>query len=196
MRIYEKKFTDGPREEQEDVDDGGVPGGLPGSVDGGTTSDFLSVVNVIEVGKHRIRVSNEWAGYASAHDAGQYARVAAAADLMNAAFPRPKDTATSPPPAVVNTEFSRLLGTLPLDAEYWWWVRERLVLMAGTLGVPGDLARLEGYLAPKKSGPSETRTRSYALESLARRTGRDARCEGTQRLDDAAAAAAWKRPRS
>jgi hypothetical protein len=65
--------------------------------------------------------------------------------------------------------------------------------MAGTLGVPADLARLEEYLQPKKAGPSESRTRAYALESLARRTGRDARCEGTRRLDDAAAAAAWTR---
>jgi hypothetical protein len=193
VRIYEKKFISGPREEL--VDDDGVQGGVAGGVEGGTTNDFLSVVNVIESGEHRIRVSQEWAGYASGRAAGRYARAAAASAVVSAAISRPKDAPTGPAPAVVQTEFSRLLATLPLDEQYWWWVRERLILMAGTLGVPADLARLEEFLVPKKPGPSELRTRAYALESLARRTGRDARCEGARRLDDAAAAAAWARPR-
>ncbi len=192
VRIYEKQFIAGPSEEQEDVDDGGVEGGMIGGVDGGTTSDFVAVANVIESGKHRIRVSEAWAGYASADAAGRYARAAAASDLVNAAFERPRDAPTTPPPAVLHAEFSRLLAALPLDAQYWWWVRERMILMAGTLGMPADRARLEGYLAPRPGGPSELRTRSYALEALARRTGRDTRCEGTRRLDDATAAAAMK----
>lgn len=68
-----------------------------------------------------------------------------------------------------------------------------MVLMAGALGGPADRARLEGYLTPKKTGPSELRTRAYSLEALARRTQRDTRCAGTKRLDDDAAAAAWLR---
>ena len=100
--------------------------------------------------------------------------------------------ASDPPPAG-HAEFSRLFTSLPLDADFWWWVRERMVLMAGTLGAPADLERLEGYLGSKEKGPSDHRTRSYALEALARRTGRETRCDGTRRLDDAAAAKAWLR---
>lgn len=191
VRIYEKKFIAGPREER--LDDDGVEGGVSGSVSGGTTHSFLAAASVIESGAHRMRVSGEWAGYASAHAAGRYARALAAAGIVRDAFPRPDDVPAAPPPAAFHAEFSRLLETLPLDQQYWWWVRERLVLMAGVLGLPADLARLESYLDPTKTGPSELRTRAYALESLARRTGRDTRCDGTRRLDDAAAAAAWAR---
>jgi hypothetical protein len=191
VRIYEKKFITGPR--QEVLDEEGVEGGVSGSVSGGTTHDFLAAASVIESGAHRIRVSAEWAGYASARAAGRYARADAAAAIARDAFPRPSDAPAAPPPAAVHAEFSRLLATLPLDEQYWWWVRERLVLMAGALGLPADLPRLEGYLDLTKTGPSELRTRAYALDSLARRTGRDPRCDGTRRLDDAAAAAAWAR---
>ena len=59
--------------------------------------------------------------------------------------------------------------------------------MAASLGLPADLARLEKYL--KGSG----NTRAYALEALARRTGRDPRCDKGRRVTDAVAAAAWKR---
>jgi hypothetical protein len=194
VRVYEKKFGDGPREEQEDEDDGGgVEGGVAGGVAGGTTNDFLAAVRVLEVGRHRIRVSEEWAGYASGREAHAYARAKAAARLVHGAFPRPKDAPTSPPPPTIQTEFSRLLATLPLDKQSWWWVRERMVLMAGALGVPDDLARLEGFLAPNTWGPSGFRTRAYALEALVRRTGRETRCDGTRRLDDTAAVAAWRR---
>ena len=164
-----------------------------GGISGGTTHDFLAAASVIEAGERRMRVSAEWAGYASANAAGRYARAEAASAIARVAFPRPSDAPAVSPPAAVHTEFSRLLATLPLDEHYWWWVRERLVLMAGVLGLPADLPRLEGYLQPKKTGPSELRTRAYALESLARRTGRDPRCDGTRRVDDAAAAAAWVR---
>ncbi|HVG08889.1 MAG TPA: hypothetical protein VNM67_14375, partial [Thermoanaerobaculia bacterium] len=66
--------------------------------------------------------------------------------------------------------------------------RERMVLMAASLGLPADLARLEKYLA-QGSGTIQT----YALEALARRTGRDPRCDGGRRVTDAVAASAWKR---
>ncbi len=195
VRVYEKKFVADPRQEREGDDDG-VEGGIAGSVSGSTTHDFVAVANVIEAGRYRMRVAEEWAGYASARAAGRYARAAAAADIVRDAFPRPDGAPASAPPPAAHAEFSRLFTTLPLDADYWWWVRERMVLMAGALGGPADLARLEGYLTPKKTpkkGPSELGTRSYALEALARRTQRDTRCAGTKRLDDAAAAAAWLR---
>lgn len=104
------------------------------------------------------------------------------------AFDRPRDTPVSAPPPAVHAEFSRLLATLPLDSGSWWWVRDRMVLMAASLGLPADLARLEKY-ATQSSGY----TRAYALEALAWRTQRDTRCKEGQRLDDAVAAAAWKR---
>ena len=191
VRVYEKKFVPDPRQEREGDD--GVEGGISGSVAGGTTANFVTVVNVIEAGERRMRVSEEWAGYPSPDDLGRYARAAAAADIVRDAFPRPDGAPASAPPPAAHAEFSRLFASLPLDADFWWWVRERMVLMAGVLGGPGDRARLEGYLTPKKKGPSELRTRSYSLEALARRTGRDPRCAGTRRLDDAAAAAAWLR---
>jgi hypothetical protein len=58
--------------------------------------------------------------------------------------------------------------------------------------LPADLARLERYLIPQGTDPSDLRTRAYALEALARRTRRDTRCDGSRRLADAAAAAAWR----
>jgi len=187
-RIYEKKFLSDPREELED-DSGGVPGGSF-SLSGGSSANFAAVANVIESGEPPIRVSAEWAGYKSGGAAGRYARVDAATDILREAFPRPSDVPTSAPPASVHAEFSRLFSTLPLDERYWWWVRERMVLMAATLGLPADLARLEGYVSSQSSGPSDLRTRAYALEALARRTGRDTRCDGSRRLADDAAAAA------
>lgn len=108
---------------------------------------------------------------------------------------RPLTPPAAPPPPAVHAEFSRLLATLPLDADFWWWVRERMVLMAAALGLPADLARLERYLTPNGKGPSNLRTRAYALEALARRTQRDTRCDGGRRLpDDAAAAARRAKP--
>ncbi|HWN43489.1 MAG TPA: hypothetical protein VNW71_14770 [Thermoanaerobaculia bacterium] len=180
VRVYEKTYISGPREE---VDDGGVPGGVMGGISGGTSADFAVVANVMESGEHPIRVAAEWAGYVSADASGRYARVDAATDILREAFPRPSDAPASTPPPGVHAEFSRLFSMPPLER---WWVHERMVLMATTLGLPADLARLEGYLT------SNPRTRAYALEALARRTGRDTRCDGSRRLSDAAAAAAWR----
>jgi hypothetical protein len=193
VRVYEKKFVPDPRQELVGDYEDGVEGGIVGSVAGGTTANFATSVSVIEAGKVRVRVGEEWAGYPSPDDLGRYARAAAAADIVRDAFPRPDGAPASAPPPAAHTEFSRLFATLPLDADFWWWVRERMVLMAGALGGPGDRARLEGYLTPETKGPSELRTRAYSLEALARRTRRDPRCAGTERLDDAAAAAAWLR---
>jgi len=189
VRVYEKKFIADPREERED---GGLEGGVIGGVFGGSSADFVAVANVMESGEHRIRVAEEWAGYASADAAGRYARADAATAILREAFPRPSDAPTSAPPPAVHAEFSRLLATLPLDAEFWWWVRERMVLMAADLGLPPDLARLKKYLTLKGKDPSDLRTRTYALEALAGRTQRDTRCDGGRRLTDAAAAAAWR----
>jgi hypothetical protein len=71
-----------------------------------------------------------------------------------------------------------------------------MVLMAAALGGPADVEQLERYLTPEEKGPSELRTRAYALEALSLRTHRDPRCEGTRRLDDAEAAKAWLRASS
>jgi hypothetical protein len=60
--------------------------------------------------------------------------------------------------------------------------------MATSLGLPADLARLKKYL-DMGSGNIQT----YSLEALARRTGRDPRCDAGRRVTDAVAAAAWKR---
>lgn len=186
-RVYEKKYLSDPYEE---LEDGGVPGGVIGGILGGTSVNFVAVANLMESGEQSVRVSAEWAGYKG--DAGRYARVDAATDILREAFPRPKDAPSSAPPPGIHAEFSRLFSRLPLDEKYWWWVRERMVLMAATLGSPADLERLEGYLTPQSSGPSELRTRAYALEALAGRTGRDTRCDGSRRLADDAAAAAWR----
>jgi len=190
-RVYEKKYVSDPREEI--VGEEGVPGGVMGGVDGGTTADFVVVANVVEASEYPVRVSEEWAGYASSGEVGHYARADAATDILNDAFDRPKDAQTSPPPPALHAEFSRLFTSLPLDAQYWWWVRERMVLMAGTLGAPADLPQLKKYLSPKSNFVGETRLRDYALEALARRTGRDPRCDQGSRLKPAAAAAAWQR---
>jgi hypothetical protein len=189
VRVYEKKFLANPR--QESLYEGDEPGGVVGGISGGTTVSFAAVANVRESGEYPKRVAEEWAGYKSGRESGRYARADAATRILREAFPRPNDAPESPPPPAVHAELSRLLATLPLDAKYWWWVRERLVLMAATLGEPADLARLKGYLTPKGNGPSDLRTRAYALEALARRTGRDPRCDGGRRLADEAAAAAW-----
>jgi hypothetical protein len=189
VRVYEKKFIADPREERMDDD---MLGGVAGSVAGGSSFDFVAVANVMESGEHRIRVAEEWAGYASSSAVGRYARADAATDILREAFPRPNDAPASAPPPAIHAEFSRLFATLPLDADFWWWVRERMVLMAGALGLPADVTRLERYLTPKgKKDPSGLRTRAYALEALARRTQRDTRCDGSRRLADDAAAAAW-----
>ena len=188
VRVYEKKFIADPREELEDGAVAGVAGGIAGS----TTSNFVVAANVMEAGEHRLRVAEEWAGYASSDAAGRYARADAATDILREAFPRPSDAQASAPPPGIHAEFSHLFATLPLDADYWWWVRERMVLMAATLGLPADLARLKEYLTPRGRGPSDLRTRAYALEALARRTQRDTRCAGGRRLADDAAAAAWR----
>jgi hypothetical protein len=137
---------------------------------------------------HPIRVAEEWAGYPSSDAAGRYARAVAAERILWGAFERPKDAPTSAPPPAVHAEFSRLFTKLPLASGSWWWVRERMVLMATSLGLPADLARLEKYLA-MGSGHIQT----YSLEALARRTGRDPRCDGGRRVTDAVAAAAWNR---
>jgi len=158
-----------------------------------STADFVAVANVMESGAPPLRVAEEWAGYPSSIAAGRYARAAAATAILREAFPRPSDTPMSNPPPVVHAEFSRLFATLPLDADFWWWVRERMVLMAAVLGLPADLARLEKYLTPEGMGPSDLRTRAYTLDALARRTGRDTRCDGGRRLADDVAAAVWVR---
>ena len=189
VRVYEKKFIADPRQESEDD---GLLSGVTGGVFGGSSYDFVAVANVMESGEHSLRVAEEWAGYASPDAAGRYARAAAATDILREAFPRPSDAPESAPPPAIHAEFLRLFVTLPLDDDFWWWVRERMVLMAGTLGLPADLARLKRYLAPKKGkDPGDLRTRAYALEALARRTQRDTRCDGGRRLADDAAAAAW-----
>jgi hypothetical protein len=185
-RVYEKKFIPDPRVEIEH--DGPVYGGVSGSVEGGSSADFVSVANVLESREYPVRVAEEWAGYVSSADAGRYVRAVAAARILWDAFDRPRDAPMSAPPPAVHAEFSRLLAKLPLDSGSWWWVRERMVLMAASLGLPADLARLEKYVTQGSGN-----TRAYALEALARRTQRDTRCKGGQRLDDAAAAAAWKR---
>src|SRR5205085_2093560 len=122
-------------------DGGPVPGGIGGHISG-SSADFVDVANVIESGEHPVRVGEEWAGYPSSDAAGRYARAAAATAILREAFPRPNDAPASAPPAVIHAEFSRLFATLPLDATFWWWVRERMVLMAAALGLPADLARL------------------------------------------------------
>jgi hypothetical protein len=183
VRVYEKKFIPDPREEIENDD--GVPGGVSGSLGWNTTSDFATAVSVMESGEQPIRVSEEWAGYSSQNNAGRYARAVAAARILWDAFDRPKDAPASASPTAGHAEFSRLLAKLPLDSSSWWWVRKRMVLMAASLGLPADLARLKEYLGGDM--------RAYALEALAQRTQRDTRCKEGQRLDDSAAAAAWKR---
>lgn len=192
VRVYEKKFISDPYEEHED---GTVPR-WSGSLPGGSSANFVAVANVIESGGNPIRVSEKWAGYVSGSDVGRYARAVAATRILREAFPRPSDAPASAPPPAIHAEFSRLFDRLPLDEKFWWWVRERMVLMAATLGLPADLARLEGYLNPQSKGPSELRTRAYALEALARRTRRDTRCDGGRRLADDAAAAAWAAPQA
>jgi hypothetical protein len=192
VRVYEKKFISDPREEIEDSD--AVPGGVIGSVAGGSSADFAAAVTVRESGEHPIRVSEEWAGYLSSNAAGKLARADAAAEILRKAFPRPNDAPASTPPPALHAEFSRLFTTLPLDAQYWWWVRERMVLMAATLGLPADLAQLKRYLTLRSKDPGVLRTRTYALEALARRTGRDTRCDGSRRLADTTAAAPWAHP--
>lgn len=193
VRVYEKKFLSDPYEEHED---GTVPG-WSGSIPGGSSANFVAVANVIEAGENPIRVSTSWAGYVSGGDVGRYARAAAATRILREAFPRPSDAPASAPPPAIHAEFSRLFDRLPLDEKSWWWVRERMVLMAATLGLPADLARLEVYLNPQSKGPSELRTRAYALEALARRTRSDTRCDdGGRRLADDAAAAAWAAART
>ena len=185
LRVHEKKYIEDPREEHEDE---GVMGGVVGGVSGGTTNDFLVSASVRESGKYRIRVAEEWTGYASAREAGRFVRADVATDILREAFPTPDDVQPSAPPPALHAEFSHLFETLPFGGKgTWWWVQERMVLMAGTVGLPAEVERLEGYLT--RGG----RLRAYALEALARRTGRDTRCDGSQRLDDAAAAAAWKR---
>jgi hypothetical protein len=188
VRVYEKKFISGPSEEFEDGTPVviGVSGGFTMS-----TADFVAVANVMESGKPPLRVAEEWAGYPSSKDTGRYVRADAAAAILREAFPRPSDAPASNPPPVLHAELSRLFATLPLDAEFWGWVRERMVLMTTFLGLPADLARLEKYLTPESTDPSALRTRAYALEALARRTGRDTRCDGGRRLADDAAAALW-----
>lgn len=192
LRVHEKKYLSGPREEIESED--GVFGGVVGGVSGGTTHDFAVAASVREsatmsdASEYRVRVAEEWAGYASAREAGRFVRADAATDVLREAFPQPDDAKPSAPTPAMHAEFSHLFATLPFGGKgSWWWVQERMVLMAGTLGLPADLERLEKYL--QGSG----NLRAYALEALARRTGRDTRCDGNRRLDDADAAAAWKR---
>ena len=185
VRVYEKKFIPDPREE---TDDDFVPGGVIGGVDGGSSADFVAVANVMESGEHPVRVAEEWAGYVSSGAAGRYARPVAAERILWDAFRRPKDTPASAPPPAVHAEFSRLFTNLPLASGSWWWVRERMILMASSLGLPADLARLKKNL-DMGSGNIQT----YSLEALAQRTGRDPRCDKGQRVTDAVAAAAWKR---
>ena len=180
-RVYEKKYRPGPREESLDE---GWASGVVGGVDGGTTSDFLAVAQIVEAGEHPKRVSEEWAGYASAGEVGRYARADAATDILNEAFDPPKDARPSSPPSAIHAEFSRLFETLPLDG--WWWVNERMILMAGALGTPADLPRIKKYLTDRG------RLRDYALEALARRTGRDTRCLAFDRRQPADAAASWQ----
>ena len=180
-RVYEKKHLPEPHVER--LDESWGPGVI-GGVEGGTTSDFLAVAQIVEGGEHPKRVSEEWAGYASAGEVGRYARADAATDILNEAFDPPKDARPSSPPSAIHAEFSRLFETLPLDG--WWWVNERMILMAGALGTPADLPRIKKYLTDRG------RPRDYALEALARRTGRDTRCLAFDRRQPADAAASWQ----
>jgi hypothetical protein len=184
VRVYEKKFIPDPREEHDDPMERGVSGGLGVT----STADVVAVAHRMESGEHPRRVAEAWARPVTSADVGRYARAVAAARILRPAFQRPKDAPASAPPPVVHAEFSRLFAKLPPDSRSWRWVRERMVLMAASLGLPADLARLEKYLA-QGSGTTQT----YALEALARRTGRDPRCDGGRRVTDAVAASAWKR---
>ncbi len=189
VRVYEKKFVADPRVESLDSDD--LVEGMAGGVAGGTTADFVAVASVVESGEHPLRVTEEWAGYEAPGAAGRFARVDAATHILGEAFPQPRDAFASAPAPAVLAGFSRLFATLPLDTRSWWWVRERMVLMIADLGLPGDNSQLKKYLTPKGDDPSDLRTRDYALEALARRTGRDTRCDGGRRLAADAVAAAW-----
>ncbi|HVR99427.1 MAG TPA: hypothetical protein VMW27_22585, partial [Thermoanaerobaculia bacterium] len=93
VRVYEKKFIDGPREEI--LDDDPTVGGVEGGVAGGSTANFVAVANVMEAGEHRIRVAEEWAGYPSSDSIGSYARADAATDILAEAFRRPSDAAAA-----------------------------------------------------------------------------------------------------
>ncbi len=191
VRVFEKKYLDDPYEE---LVDSGMVFGRIGGVDGGSDVDFVVSADIVEAGDPPIRVSEHWAGYASPGRSGRFARSSAAASFLNDAFKQPDNTPSSPPPVELHKEFSRLFSNLPLDDEFWWWVRERMVLMAGALGTEADLPLLKAYLQPKTTTVPDVRLRDYALEALARRTGQDPRCQEGRRVLGSDAAARWLNP--
>ena len=195
VRVYEKKYSGGPREEYED----GSMRGFGFGSGSGSSADFVAAASLVERrdGK-RLRVSAEWAGYHGSHGAGHYVRPLAAVGIVDKALPDRGGRLLSPAErGEPKRAFAHLLETLPLDEKYWWWVRERMVTMSAELGTRDGVPRLIRFLdlerlAADDREHSGKRTRGYALDALARITGDDERCAGKTRRTDDEAAKRWR----
>ena len=94
-------------------------------------------------------------------------------------------------PAARRDFTAAMLRLQPCFDSDWWWVRERMLGMAGQAGDAGLRDLLVHYLAPKFAAGSDgmSRTAAAAISSLSTITGRDLRftADGTPRPVAAAA---------
>lgn len=166
-----------------------VPPAKPGEIRGMSSSfssyDFHHVIRLVD-DEGRV-VERRYTGYASSSNQDTYLGLQIAMAALAPITDLPENT--SPADADDKLFFAASFNAaVPLfDEPFHWWVMERYVELARTLGTPAVIGGLLTRLAPTKLERSQIDARADAVDAIANITGWDARAGGKS-IEDAAKA--------
>lgn len=144
-----------------------------------SSADFYAYVRAST--EDRALFEDEYAGYLGTLNASTYARVKAAGELITEVL----KLATPLPPekldrAWVTGRFLRDWARIAPHKDFYWWVKERLLIVVGALGDASALPVLRDVI---RDGDVKARTTYHAINAATRLLGTDVRGSDVQRMD-------------
>jgi hypothetical protein len=147
----------------------------------GSSADFWVSARVASAEKELLEAS--WAGYRSSGMEHAYAQPRAivefADERVQAAVKLEEATLTAGERAWISGKVVRDWSRIDREKSFWWWVRERYLILAG---VAGD-ASLLPFLKERIGGDPRSRETYHAVNSATRLLGKDVRGTPVEEMD-------------
>lgn len=132
----------------------------------GSSSNFHTLLRIDD---DRAIFAGQFTGYRGSSNAPRYVALRVCTTLLREALAPCKWTAQTP----VDGDLADLAERMSNLAAESWWIRERLILMAGMIGDKRCLPALEAQI--RRAAPLVARAHRYAINAYARISGVDLR---------------------
>lgn len=156
---------------------------IPQNTARSTSADFWVAADIAKDG--RKLMSLDWAGYPTSFDEVEYTKPRIAVALAKKALSKIALAEHTLNPAERTLVSSRFVANWKKykDRTFYWWVRERAIMITGVAGDKSSLSTLTDIISGSIKGDPADRLIYYGINAVTRITGKDVRPKPVEEMD-------------